>query len=617
MEKKMKQSKKLLTNKILFSGLLILIQLIIVFVAFLTIHRSSRFFVYLFKLISVLAALYIINKDDASAYKITWLVLIAAVPFVGGVLYVFLGDKKPSQRLQFAFLKQIKNQRIIENDIIEEVADPYIKGQMNYLNQQRYPTYYGQDLKYFSLGDDAFEPLLESLRNAKKFIFMQFFIVDEGKMLKSVLDILKEKVKEGVEVRFMYDDVGSLTMLPRHYDRQLEKMGIKSVAFNPFIPVLSLAMNNRDHKKIVVIDGEIGFSGGFNLADEYINQSLRNAKKFIFMQFFIVDEGKMLKSVLDILKEKVKEGVEVRFMYDDVGSLTMLPRHYDRQLEKMGIKSVAFNPFIPVLSLAMNNRDHKKIVVIDGEIGFSGGFNLADEYINQRVKYGHWKDSGLMIHGPAVNSLTKMFLESWNVARNTEEDYEKYYVCSHQKFEVDGYVTPYGDSPLDDENVGENVYLNMINQAYDYLYITTPYLILDDNLQTALINAAKRGVDVRIITPGIPDKKIVFRVTRSYYQTLIKHGIRIYEYTPGFIHAKNFLVDDKCATVGTINLDYRSLYLHFENGIYLYNNKILKDIKEDFLATVEKSHEITLDEVVTGKFMGWFEAILRVIAPLL
>ena len=500
------ESKKLLTNKILFSGLLILIQLIIVFVAFLTIHRSSRFFVYLFKLISVLAALYIINKDDASAYKITWLVLIAAVPFVGGVLYVFLGDKKPSQRLQFAFLKQIKNQRIIENDIIEEVADPYIKGQMNYLNQQRYPTYYGQDLKYFSLGDDAFEPLLESLRNAKK---------------------------------------------------------------------------------------------------------------FIFMQFFIVDEGKMLKSVLDILKEKVKEGVEVRFMYDDVGSLTMLPRHYDRQLEKMGIKSVAFNPFIPVLSLAMNNRDHKKIVVIDGEIGFSGGFNLADEYINQRVKYGHWKDSGLMIHGPAVNSLTKMFLESWNVARNTEEDYEKYYVRSHQKFEVDGYVTPYGDSPLDDENVGENVYLDMINQAYDYLYITTPYLILDDNLQTALINAAKRGVDVRIITPGIPDKKIVFRVTRSYYQTLIKHGIRIYEYTPGFIHAKNFLVDDKCATVGTINLDYRSLYLHFENGIYLYNNKILKDIKEDFLATVEKSHEITLDEVVTGKFMGWFEAILRVIAPLL
>ena len=255
--------------------------------------------------------------------------------------------------------------------------------------------------------------------------------------------------------------------------------------------------------------------------------------------------------------------------------------------------------------------------MIDGEIGFSGGFNLADEYINQRVKYGHWKDSGLMIHGPAVNSLTKMFLESWNVARNTEEDYEKYYVRSHQKFEVDGYVTPYGDSPLDDENVGENVYLNMINQAYDYLYITTPYLILDDNLQTALINAAKRGVDVRIITPGIPDKKIVFRVTRSYYQTLIKHGIRIYEYTSGFIHAKNFLVDDKCATVGTINLDYRSLYLHFENGIYLYNNKILKDIKEDFLATVEKSHEITLDEVVTGKFMGWFEAILRVIAPLL
>ena len=492
-------------NKILFSGLLILAQLIVVFVAFLTIHRSSRFLVYLFKLISILAALYIINKDDASAYKITWLVLIAAFPFVGGVLYLFLGDKKPSQRLQLTFLKQIKKQRIIENDILEEVEDPLVRGQMNYLNQQRYPTYYGQGVKYFSLGDDAYEPLLEALRNAKK---------------------------------------------------------------------------------------------------------------FIFMQFFIVDEGKMLTSVLEILKQKVQEGVEVRFMYDDVGSLTMLPRHYYRQLEKMGIQSVAFNPFVPFLSLAMNNRDHKKIVVVDGKVGFSGGFNLADEYINQRVKYGHWKDSGLMIHGEAVNSLTKMFLESWNVAKNSEEDYEKYYVHEENK-ESDGFVVPYGDSPLDDENVGENVYLNMINQAHDYLYITTPYLILDDNLQTALINASKRGVDVRIITPGIPDKKLVFRVTRSYYQTLMKHGIRIYEYTPGFIHAKNFLVDDKCATVGTINLDYRSLYLHFENGIYVYKSKILKDIKEDFLKTVEVCHEVTLEEVITGKFMGWFEAILRVIAPLL
>ena len=503
MEKKMKQSKKLLMNKILFSGLLILAQLIVVFIAFLTIHRSSRFLVYLFKLISILAALYIINKDDASAYKITWLVLIAAVPFVGGVLY--LGDKKPSQRLQLAFLKQIKNQRIIENNIIEKVEDPFVRGQMNYLHQQRYPTYYGQGVKYFSLGDEAYEPLLEALRNAKK---------------------------------------------------------------------------------------------------------------FIFMQFFIVDEGKMLTSVLDILKQKVQEGVEVRFMYDDVGSLTMLPRHYYRQLEKMGIQSVAFNPFVPFLSLAMNNRDHKKIVVVDGKIGFSGGFNLADEYINQRVKYGHWKDSGLMIHGEAVNSLTKLFLESWNVAKNSEEDYEKYYVHEENK-ENDGFVVPYGDSPLDDESVGENVYLNMINQSHGYLYITTPYLILDDNLQTALINASKRGVDVRIITPGIPDKKLVFRVTRSYYQTLMKHGIRIYEYTPGFIHAKNFLVDDKCATVGTINLDYRSLYLHFENGIYIYKSKILKDIKEDFLKTEEVCHEVTLEEVITGKFMGWFEAILRVIAPLL
>ena len=415
----MKQSKKLLTNKILFSGLLILIQLIIVFVAFLTIHRSSRFFVYLFKLISVLAALYIINKDDASAYKITWLVLIAAVPFVGGVLYVFLGDKKPSQRLQLAFLKQIKNQRIIENDIIEEVADPYIKGQMNYLNQQRYPTYYGQDLKYFSLGDAAFEPLLESLRNAKK---------------------------------------------------------------------------------------------------------------FIFMQFFIVDEGKMLKSVLDILKEKVKEGVEVRFMYDDVGSLTMLPRHYDRQLEKMGIKSVAFNPFIPILSLAMNNRDHKKIVVIDGEIGFSGGFNLADEYINKIERFGYWKDAGLKVTGDAVWNFTVMFLQVWNAIRKTDEGYGAFLPHKHyeEAFQGKGFIQPYADNPLDHEIVGENVYLNIINTANKYVYIYTPYLIIDNEMITALCLAAKRGVDIKIVTPGIPDKKMVFWLTQSYYRQLVEAGIHIY-----------------------------------------------------------------------------------------
>ena len=506
MEKKMKQSKKLLMNKILFSGLLILAQLIVVFIAFLTIHRSSRFLVYLFKLISILAALYIINKDDASAYKITWLVLIAAVPFVGGVLYLFLGDKKPSQRLQLAFLKQIKNQRIIENNIIEKVEDPFVRGQMNYLHQQRYPTYYGQGVKYFSLGDEAYEPLLEALRNAKK---------------------------------------------------------------------------------------------------------------FIFMQFFIVDEGKMLTSVLDILKQKVQEGVEVRFMYDDVGSLTMLPRHYYRQLEKMGIQSVAFNPFVPFLSLAMNNRDHKKIVVVDGKIGFSGGFNLADEYINQRVKYGHWKDSGLMIHGEAVNSLTKLFLESWNVAKNSEEDYEKYYVHEENKGN-DGFVVPYGDSPLDDESVGENVYLNMINQSHDYLYITTPYLILDDNLQTALINASKRGVDVRIITPGIPDKKLVFRVTRSYYQTLMKHGIRIYEYTPGFVHAKVFVSDNDTATVGTINLDYRSLYHHFECGTFIYNNPVVWEIERDFQNTLKACQKITMLDVKARRIgMKMVGRVLRLIAPLM
>ena len=504
----MKQSKKLLMNKILFSGLLILAQLIVVFIAFLTIHRSSRFLVYLFKLISILAALYIINKDDASAYKITWLVLIAAVPFVGGVLYLFLGDKKPSQRLQLAFLKQIKNQRIIENNIIEKVEDPFVRGQMNYLHQQRYPTYYGQGVKYFSLGDEAYEPLLEALRNAKK---------------------------------------------------------------------------------------------------------------FIFMQFFIVDEGKMLTSVLDILKQKVQEGVEVRFMYDDVGSLTMLPRHYYRQLEKMGIQSVAFNPFVPFLSLAMNNRDHKKIVVVDGKIGFSGGFNLADEYINCKMRFGHWKDTGIRLEGEAVWSLTSMFLSTFYAYHKEYhgEDIEQFkpHTYHPEPFKNTGYVLPYGDDPLDDEGVGEAVYLNMITHASRSIDIMTPYFIIDDVMLKALCLASKNGVKIRLYVPHVPDKKIVFRVTRSYYYDLIRAGIEVYEYLPGFLHAKVMLVDGKAATVGTINFDYRSLYLHFECNVLLYEAECLSAIKRDFREMNEICAPVKIDD--SRHFKGLIEGLLRLFSPLL
>ena len=337
------------------------------------------------------------------------------------------------------------------------------------------------------------------------------------------------------------------------------------------------------------------------------------------MQFFIVDEGKMLKSVLDILKEKVKEGVEVRFMYDDVGSLTMLPRHYDRQLEKMGIKSVAFNPFIPILSLAMNNRDHKKIVVIDGEIGFSGGFNLADEYINKIERFGYWKDAGLKVTGDAVWNFTVMFLQVWNAIRKTDEGYGAFLPHKHyeEAFQGKGFIQPYADNPLDHEIVGENVYLNIINTANKYVYIYTPYLIIDNEMITALCLAAKRGVDIKIVTPGIPDKKMVFWLTQSYYRQLVEAGIHIYEYTPGFIHAKCFASDDKVATVGTINMDYRSLYLHFENGVFMYNNDAVMQVKHDMEKTFEISQRITKEMCQGSLKKTLAQSVLRLLAPLL
>lgn len=493
-------------NKLLISGLLILLQLLLVSLAYFTL-KSSDILAAFFRLVGFVIVIYLVSKDEASSYKIIWIVLIFFFPYVGGLLYLLLGDKKPGRRLRKAFEKQDEQIRLHtpHYHLIHEIIDQDVQGQSIYLQKQGFPVYYGNHVKYYSLGDFAFEPMIDAIKNAREFIFMEYFIVDEG---------------------YMFD------------------------------------------------------------------------------------------TVFEILKEKVKEGVEVRFMYDDVGSLTMLPRKFYKKLEKYGIKSIAFNSFVPILSLAMNNRDHKKIVIVDGKIAFSGGFNLADEYINRKVKYGHWKDSGVMLKGDAVKSLTMMFLSTWNAALNTQEDYGQYMIENKDE-QKDGYVIPYTDSPLDNEQVGETVYLNMINQAHDYLYITTPYLILDDLLQSALINAAKRGVDVRIVTPAIPDKKIVFKVTRSYYRSLMESGIRIYEYTPGFVHAKNFLVDDKCATVGTINLDYRSLYLHFENGIYLYGNQCLKDIKQDFMNTFDKSHEMSLDEVIQGRFKGLFEDLLRLIAPLL
>jgi cardiolipin synthase len=277
-----------------------------------------------------------------------------------------------------------------------------------------------------------------------------------------------------------------------------------------------------------------------------------------------------------------------------------------------------FNPIVPALNIFMNNRDHRKITVIDGEIGFTGGYNLADEYFNITHPYGHWKDSGIKLTGDAVNSLTCMFLEMWNVIDNTDKDYGSYLPKYDFKASDKGYVAPYADCPLDGEAVGENVYMNIVKNAKRYVYFTTPYLIITDEMQRELSQAAKRGVDVRIITPGIPDKKLVYQVTRSYYAGLVKNGVRIYEYTPGFIHAKQCICDDEVATVGTINLDFRSLYFHFENGTYLYKCSAIGDIKKDFDDTFPICTEVT-DKYKNGRsaVLRIWQCILRLFAPLL
>lgn len=346
---------------------------------------------------------------------------------------------------------------------------------------------------------------------------------------------------------------------------------------------------------------------------------LEKAERFVFLEYFILAEGRMWNAVLDILERKAKEGVEVRLIYDDVGSVFLLPKNYNEVIEKKGIKCVAFNRLVPFMSLVLNNRDHRKIVVIDGKVGYTGGINMSDEYINYEHPYGeHWKDAGIRIEGEAVWNFTVMFLQMWNMSRYTEEDYGRYRYCFESRLPENGYVQPYMDTPFDDEIVGENVYLNILGNAKRYVYIYTPYLVTDNEMITAMKLAAKRGVDVRIVTPGVPDKKFVYWLTQSNYQNLIQAGVSIYQYTPGFIHSKCVLCDDELATVGTINFDYRSFYHHFECGVLLYQAGAVSALKKDMEETFAVSERITLEwckeKFVKTNIIG---PVLKLFSPLL
>ena len=352
---------------------------------------------------------------------------------------------------------------------------------------------------------------------------------------------------------------------------------------------------------------------------EALLRELSQAERYIFLEYFIIQEGTMWDSILEILKQKAAAGVQVRVLYDDIGCFLKLPKDYDQTLRDMGIDCRVFNPFKPVLTSIQNNRDHRKIAVIDGKVAFTGGINLADEYINAVERFGHWKDASVMVRGKAAWSFTLMFLQMWELTTGVNEDYAQYYpwILTDCPIKAEGFVQPYADSPMDKENVGEHVYLQVINSASRYLYICTPYLIIDESMMSALCLAAKGGVDVRIITPHKWDKRFVHMTTRSYYRDLMASGVRIYEYTCGFIHSKTMVTDDTVATVGSTNLDFRSLYLSFECGALMYQTKAVAQVKTDFLRTLEQCHEITEEDCYCGPIRQLFQNVLRLFAPLM
>lgn len=375
---------------------------------------------------------------------------------------------------------------------------------------------------------------------------------------------------------------------------------------------------NRDHCHPIYNQTDVEyFPLGENKWAEMLKQ-LEQAKDFIFLEYFIVDEGLMWGTVLDVLARKAKEGVEIRMLYDGTCEFSLLPHNYPKKLEELGIHCKVFSPFTPFVSTHYNYRDHRKIMVIDGQVAFTGGINLADEYINTRVLHGHWKDTAIMLKGEAVKSFTLMFLQMWSLDEKTL-DFDRFLnVPVTSDPQAEGFVIPYGDRPLDEDRVGEMVYMDILNRATDYVHIMSPYLILDGEMETALKFAAERGVDVKLILPGIPDKHSPYALARTHYASLLDSGVKIYEYTPGFVHAKVFVSDDREGVVGTINLDYRSLYHHFECASWMYGTPVLKTIEEDFQATLSKCRVATY---ATIKSQKWYEKILgkvlKIVAPLM
>ena len=438
----------------------------------------------------------IYGTSTNSAMKMPWIIVILAFPILGILIYLLFGRsivtravKKRFNSIEESYKKSLSQ----DENILKEVKDKdiYIYNQFNYLSDHEgYPVYKNTDIEFYSIGEEGLEAQLTELEKAEKFIFMEYHAIEEASSFDRIKDVLIKKAAAGVEVRLFYDDVGSIFFLNKDFIKEMRANGIDCRVFNPI--------------------------------------------------------------------------------------------------------KIAFNMF-------MNNRDHRKITVVDGKVGYTGGYNLANEYFNYTHPYGEWKDTGIRLEGDAVASLTAAFLEMWESSGKTSagvdvldiEAQKKYLVQHPYQAKQTGYIQPYADCPLDGIQVGEDVYISIVNKADRYCWFMTPYLIITDEMTHALSLAARRGVDVRIITPGIPDKKLIYSITRSFYHNLVQDGVRIYEWTPGFCHAKMSVADDCMATCGTINLDYRSLYHHFENGCFMADCDAVLDIRRDMEQTLEQCREVT------------------------
>lgn len=504
----MKLFKSLFSRTVLITSL-IMFQLLILIWAIVSLSDNFIYAYIFFMIISAVMVIWIVNQSMDPTLKIPWIIVIMLLPIFGGLFYLFFGViTVPKEELELI-------------NIAETRSKDYFPRSVNYIDE---------------IPDKA--------------IAMQFKYIENTIGMPVYTNTLTEFLSPG-EVKFS------------HMLIELEK-----------------------------------------------------AEKFIFLEYFIIQQGKMWDTILEVLKKKVAQGVEVRILFDDAGTINLLPPNYDKTLRDFGIQAVLFNPLKPTLRVAMHNRDHRKILVIDGRAGYVGGINLADEYINAINKHGHWKDSSLFIEGDAVWSLTIMFLTTWSFSTATIEDFNKY------KLDLpvvnNGFIQPYGETPYDTEITGEAIYLNIINSATKYVYIETPYFIVDNQILVALEIAAKRGVDVRIVTPKEGDRIFVHNVTRSHYARLIRGGIKVYEYTPGFMHAKVCISDDALATVGTVNMDYRSLYHHYECGCLMYKTKAIAQILDDFDEIMKVSELITMEECLkipaTTKYLT---SIIRIFAPLL